>query len=208
VSETTGTRTALQLIVAASREAMLGQWRADSCIAATRITTAVLDYFGYSARPVAVRLAGFTATAWSDTQAGHTVNDAARGAWSVGVVGSGAIRGGRWDGHLVAIVERRWLLDASVDQLNRPQYGLQFTPSAHLLPAGWPTEPLLLRQDDTGSVLTYRSMHDTQAWRRSADWRGNLALVRETIAAAIATLRGPMSLLAPSNAGALAGAQR
>jgi hypothetical protein len=209
MTATIDTHGALQLIVTASRGAMRGQWRADSCIAATRITKAVLDYFGYSVRPAAVRVAGFTATAWSDAQAGRTGNDPARGAWSVGVVGSGAIRDGRWDGHLVAIVEGCWLLDASVEQLNRPEHGLQFAPSACPLPDGWPETPLLLRQNSTGSVLTYRSMPDRQAWRRTADWSGQPTLVRETIAAAIATVRNPVALLATrSAAGSLAGTPR
>ena len=49
------------------------------------------------------------------------------GAWSVGLGFGLDPAPDRWPGHLVAMVDRRWLWDISIDQVNRPRYDLHFS---------------------------------------------------------------------------------
>lgn len=85
---------------------------------------------------------------------------------------------GGWNGHLVVLVENRWLLDPSIDQVEEPEFGVYVPPmvfTVDTIDNPWnPAEDfeikLGLRLDNNDeATLLYRSIQDqgyleTEAW--------------------------------------------
>ena len=176
-------------IVTAVREAVLGEYRQDSCIAATRVTIEVCRYFGIAARPEPVRVSAWTPAAWANREAlaGVPLGQWPPDAWAVGITG-GEHKPGRWNGHLVAVAGE-WLLDASLDQLSRPARGLTLRAAAFTLPDGWDrTEPDTMHiAESSGAVILYAPLGD-DAWRRSPNWANGGQGIRRVAGAAIRAL--------------------
>lgn len=180
----------LEAAARSARAAVLEQFRADSCIATTRVVIAVLRYLGVPARPAAVRVAAHNAAADQLARAGIAVRDWPAEAYSVGVAASGQHRPGRWDGHLVALTASR-LIDGSLDQLSRPDRGICLPgPGVFQAPSGWgrPGSPAARFKRADGTIVSYQAVRD-RGWRRSPDWAGQSALIRSVTAAAIRQLR-------------------
>ena len=163
----------LSAVTRLCRAATLEVCSPDSCIASTRVLIGVLDYFGYASEPLPCTAVVWNAAGYEATDAEIPVDQWPPDAHSVGVVGTGAARAPkRWDGHLVAMVEDRWLIDASLDQFSRPQKGIVTTPLV-IDAVDWDdrTKMHVWRRGD-GIVIGYQLMPNPGAWRSSPDWRG------------------------------------
>lgn len=182
----------LHHITEVTRKHILTEWHADSCIASTRVLMTVLDYFGYPSEPMPVRLAVFTRQGWDMAERGVPVAEWPNEAWSVGINGSGATNGKRWDGHLVVslvVDDNRFMLDPSIDQVSRPQRGIILTPSIFGIEE-WPAgTPLRFERPSDGLVIMYDRLVDAGSWRRSPDWSERAWLVRRVAGAAIRELK-------------------
>lgn len=125
-------RPLLETIAKTARAEILKDFRADSCIASTRTVIRVLHHFGYNAVPCPVQLMVFNQkfieavnkSGWPSMQGDDFIRWCDEtGAWSVGV--GTKIPGETVVGHLVAVLEKkRFLIDASLDQANRPNRGI------------------------------------------------------------------------------------
>jgi hypothetical protein len=159
---------------------------ADSCILSTRMALAVAEYFSVPAVAVPVSVSAFNGEGFQQFVAWHLLSPEEQArtpqrltgkAYAVGITGSGANRhtaekGGRWDGHLVAIFEDNVWLDLSADQFHRPGKGINTEPLAALVPESWLTHgvavlPTAWRSD---ARLVYRSM-DNHGYRTAPDWQ-------------------------------------
>jgi len=101
---------------AVARPAMRNWMAANSCISATGVTCHTLAALGYSVRPVAVRFAVELPTLEVCYTAGCTDEELA-GAKSVSPMSPHIdFSPGGWDGHLVAIVSDRYIIDSAFDQ--------------------------------------------------------------------------------------------
>jgi hypothetical protein len=120
-----------------ARPEILRDFRADSCIASTRITIRVMREFGIFAEPLSVIFIVGNAEwrrriienqePWPDPKDIYKWCEMT-GAWSVGV-GNGRKREGGWPGHLVAYLPKHnFIIDASIDQANRPAKGIILPP--------------------------------------------------------------------------------
>lgn len=126
---------AIQTLLDTARPKILKEYRADSCIASTAICVDVLTRLGILAEPLAVRLMIFNQPFVARIEQtgifpkGDEIKEwtAEDGSYSVGI-GFGPAQPGKWPGHLVAIAEKKYLIDISVDQANRPIYGMEFKP--------------------------------------------------------------------------------
>jgi len=181
------------LLAATVRQAVLTQFRQDSCIASARVTLLVCHYFGIVAKPQAVKVCAYTPLAWEQRArlASLPAEQWPSGAWAVGITG-GEHRPGRWNGHLVALAGR-WLIDPSLDQLARPHLGLLVAASAWQMPEHWSgqvaeDEQGQITQPD-GSVITYDALADT-TWRQSPNWSAKAPGIRRCTALAIRHLTG------------------
>jgi hypothetical protein len=172
-----------------ARPILLTQMRRDGCIAATRVLITALQYFEIPAEPVPVeallmnrewvKLA--TDLGRTPTAAEWTQHD---GVWSVGVgcAYDPALdpdpQPDRWHGHLVAVAAlvdgERYLIDASLDQGSRPQYGIIAPPCVitRASPAFLAGNVALASiPDPRGAVITYRVRPDADpTWRAAPDW--------------------------------------
>lgn len=185
-------QTRLKLIVNVVRQEVLRGWQRDSCIASSRVLSEVLRYFGYTSEPFPVSVCAFNKAGFERLNTGdHDVANWPEEAWSVGIQGSGVSKDNRWDGHLVLLVDGRWLVDPSLDQVSRPQRGIELHPA--VLDTGhWADkthDAWAWRDDEDGTVLMYAAMAEPGDWRRSADWMGHKAEVRTTVASVIRTLK-------------------
>lgn len=129
------TEAILQRLLKHARSEILKEFRADSCIASTAIGIDILTHFGVLAEPLPVRTlifnepfaarvaklqswpTGQQVREWSDEDGSHSVG-----------IGVGTQQPNKWAGHLVVLVEKRLLVDLSIDQASRPQYNMLLQP--------------------------------------------------------------------------------
>lgn len=180
-------------IVASVRYQTLQIRSANSCIASTRILTEVLRYFGYASEPLPCTTLVFNAAGYDYATREVPTDQWPIEAHSVGAVGSGRYRPetNAWDGHLVAIVDGRWLADPSLDQFARPQRGINVDPVV-LDISDWHDRSRANHwQREDGVVIAYQAMRNPGPWRNAPDWsgKGNMRLFKPAIAAAIRYVR-------------------
>lgn len=91
----------------------------DSCLNATRILLDVLRELGFKARPLSVRAFAFNEVYIDRLKRGlPPLADPA--SWGLGIETRPNVGGKGWPGHVVALVENRWLVDGSAGQFARP----------------------------------------------------------------------------------------
>ncbi len=142
-----------------------------SCIAYSRVARDTLRKIGLKADVVPVRLRVATPPAAAHLVAGREDLAVLGGGTIVRVGGAGRVPDGRWDGHLVVQVEDHWLLDLTLQQVQRPSQGIRVGPSVFELPAPlrehgevasfWTPEGVLIWYARDEHLLSYR---DARAW--------------------------------------------
>jgi hypothetical protein len=153
----------------------------SSCIASTWITIQVMHQLGFSARPLEVRLSvGNAAYRRLRDQLGPPRTQAQLAEWSrehgACVVGVGFDDGSvAIGGHLVAVVDGRFLVDASIDQATDASHGLTPPPVLY-----GPIDPLFLsgqirlqRLDVLELFIEYSRHPTTRPYTTSYDWGHN-----------------------------------
>jgi hypothetical protein len=98
---------------------------------------------------------------------------------------------GSWNGHLIVLVEDRWLLDPSLDQVESPQFGVPAPCDIFVVDTvgqEWdPNEQFrinlgLILDNDDKATLTYRRIEDT-SYRETGAWNdAGLGLLAHWIA--------------------------
>jgi hypothetical protein len=83
-----------------------------------------------------------------------------------------AMRPGGWPGHLVAVLDRRWLVDLSLGQAARPALGIDVGPIAAAIDD---PEPFLRGRSDLAgvvrdSLVVYRSRPTDRTYRVGRAW--------------------------------------
>jgi hypothetical protein len=151
---------------------------ATSCIGAARITIEVMRTYRLRAVEIPVcfvfqvparayaRISGFPAEEREEMKAKLA-------SWE-----HVAAEGGGWDGHLVVLVENRWLIDAAIDQADAPRFGVSVPAEVFVVDTDgqdWnPNENFeiqlgLILDNGDNATLYYRSISDrsyleTEAW--------------------------------------------
>lgn len=151
----------------------------DTCILHARVAVDELRGWLVPARPLAVRAIVGNAQWAADTrQLGHIPTDAREwspGTWCVGV-GYGldprAERAG-YDGHVIVVVDERYAVDLTLDQMSRPAKGIELSPHWWELPS-----PAFVLGEGSaafrlgnGSVVIYDAMPDERGFLSAPDWR-------------------------------------
>lgn len=167
-------------------------FRNDCCIAATGIAYDVFRHFGIASRALPVRFLVANARFIELVDRGEEPL-ADPTSWAIGVTGSGrrqrrATGEHAWDGHLVLVVERRWLLDLTLGQARRPAKGI-LLPDVFVgtVPPGWPTsddEQLTYRLRG-GCAICYVPQRGNRGYTGSPDWRQRRTKLRHVTAAII-----------------------
>lgn len=167
----------LATLAAVVRAEVLRHVRPDSCIATTRLLLDVLARERIAAYALAVdaRVANMAAErllaagTGSESLAGRAAWVVA-GAWVVAIE-RGEAAPDRWAGHLVAVAERRFLIDAALDQAARPERGIVLAGPV-VAPVG---EAFLRgRQGLVGQLgattVRYRTRPGDRSYRTAPDW--------------------------------------
>lgn len=176
----------MKTVAQAVRSAVLNRYSVDSCIESTAILIDVLARLGVPATPAPVLVAAFNRAAQQvltttpDLPADQWPDDA----WSVGQGPGQPFRPGGWPGHLVAVVPTAAatrLVDASADQMSRPDKGLVITgPVLGRVPPQWaPGSGIgcVTHLHDTAVVVRWGATDDS-SWESTLGWRGASEPVR------------------------------
>jgi hypothetical protein len=160
-----------------------------TCIAHTRLATIVARQAGIRAEPLACKLVILNDQAFVRAQElGRELaaDDYEDGMWSLGIgYGQDPEQKG-YDGHVVTVIERRWVLDLTLDQADRPQHNIHLRPGWFALP-----ERFLSGEEGAtgildGTFLRYTAMPDDRGFLTVPDWvklRPSDPIVRQVTAA-------------------------
>lgn len=163
-----------------------------SCVLSVRVLKDVLDYFGIDSRPQAVGVVAFNAEGWELAGRNVPQSEWPPSAWSVGVKGTGLVEQRErsyWDGHLVLLVGDI-MIDPSLDQLARPERGINVAPTAFAIPPDTDTRASFgYSRPDGGGSLLYSFLDLPPTWRNAPDWQDGRDL-RQIVARTIKRLRG------------------
>jgi hypothetical protein len=168
----------LKVYARIARPVILEYFRKDSCIASTRITVEVFSRLGFKAMPFPCTVQIYNnkfreiferEKHWpTKKEMGKWVT---KGAWGIGI-GFGDDRKEGYLGHMVAIVENRYLVDSSLDQAERPNKEIY-------LPAILVTEvnrdfrrgkKELTIVNERGTVMVYEPRIKDRKWEATPDW--------------------------------------
>lgn len=126
--------------------------RVDCCLNASRILLEVLHGLGVSARPISVRAFAYNGVYMERLWGGLNPLEDDR-AWGVGVeTRPGMGEPGGWSGHLVVLVEGKWIIDGSSGQFARPEKGILVP---NLFVGLWPKKGHAVYSLEEGGVLRY-----------------------------------------------------
>jgi hypothetical protein len=145
-----------------------------TCIAHTRVAPIVARQAGYRAEPLACQLVVLNGKAFARaTELGRELTadeyQDGDGMWSLGI-GYGQSPGTKgYDAHVVTIVERKYVLDLTLDQATRPQHDI------HLRPGWFPMPDGFMAGDSApgvvnGSFVRYTAMPEDRKFLTVPDW--------------------------------------
>lgn len=177
----------LATLLHVARAEVLRDFRADSCIASTRVAVDALAYFGIPARPLSVKAAYYNRQAAEHAaRIGRLLESPEEtiawskedGSWGIGIGyapdESAQTDAEKWAGHLVAIAGDRLLIDLSLDQADRPQYDIKFAPVSFRLST---EEQAMFLQPEgrierfyRGGILFYTAFPHDQSFQNSQNW--------------------------------------
>lgn len=170
--------------------AMREEYTADCCIAAAFILKRVLSLYGYTAREVPVAVQIFNPEMVRLIKRAIKFPDDPRerlrlweltNAWGVGIVPESAVlSGGRgYGGHLLVSVKDK-LIDATLQQAQRPAKKIVLPPLISFTPdEGWHKHGVI--DLDVGEcVVRYQRIHD-RSYMTAPDWRRRTTPVPETV---------------------------
>jgi len=160
----------------AVRQELLRHLEPSSCIETGRLVYMLMREWRLPARlvPVEVRIANAPAMALIRRDQLTPAHHGKDGVYVVTVGEPAPSPPGRWAGHLAVACESL-LIDPSIDQANRPEFGIQFqSPWVQRVPRGfWAQGGLVGTTDEHGTRVEYlhhfsnRGYLGTPAWRKA-----------------------------------------
>jgi hypothetical protein len=143
------------------------------CILASKAAIEFLGRAGVSAEPTVAEVSARNGELYEALLAGRQPG---ADAYEIAIRSNGIMHG--FNGHLVAIAQQRYLVDLSIDQLNRPGKGVVVVPFWAELPsserdailAGHEEFGLLFQVDKTTTWLSYRMHPDRKDYAELPIW--------------------------------------
>lgn len=154
----------LSVFMDAALKVLPKKFNPDCCIAATRITIDVLSEFHFKVKPLSVVV--------------NVINESSGYVVSLGNKDQEK-RPGCWVGHLITMVNERCIVDLTLGQATRPQYGIRL----HPILCG--TDPSFCSGERevilkiNGSDIIYHPLPQDKTYLTAPDWQGNLERRRE-----------------------------
>lgn len=173
----------LQNIADAVLEEILVFFKPDTCILATRVLVDVVKYLGGEADGVSVEC--------------FIQDEAARRGDPSGVQfcfaadPRKAARTAEWRGHVVAFVGDRWLVDSTVCQASRPEFGLKVEGTIVAEAPGFTAGGLgVILENEERLTINYLAKPTDDSWREDPDWAWTTDIRDCITAAVLANLAG------------------
>lgn len=159
--------------------------RDDACIGSTRAGIELLQMFGVPAEPLTCGAVVYNAAATRPhPQGAPEIGPEEVGAhvpFLVQVGFTGLSIPGRYDAHLI-IHAPPYFVDLTLDQANRPAYGLVVRPQMGILDLP-PVHGRFYRSFmDDGSLVEYQVRHDAPPYRTGKGWNDDLTLLIGAVA--------------------------
>jgi hypothetical protein len=191
----TGPETIVAAFASVARPVMLAYLGGDrrTCIASTRMAIETMRALGLEAEAVPVQFVVRCKALNFAYISGFSHKARQRMARQTGK--PILTRGDGWNGHLIAAVAGRWLIDSSIDQIHSPDHGLVVEPCALVMPIPEGKVPSLKRlhveargETDNGQRLeiSYRSIEnhtyrDAEAWEFCAGMKWVVAAILDAM---------------------------
>jgi hypothetical protein len=164
--------------------------RADSCISSTKILVKLARALGLKAEPQSVVGEVFNPAMarWLDEHSWDPPNTRAEQERLAKIGGRFLVVGyedhpdahkedGRWNGHLVAVVEGQWMFDLTFDQFHRPQKSI---PVLGPLVVPWTPEGTAQKRDDGVAMRFFprgEESSQTREYETAPDWTRRYRIV-------------------------------
>jgi hypothetical protein len=143
----------------------------DSCIVSTRIAVDVFHHFRLLARPLVARKVVFNEAALRLTPDATAADYAKACIVRVGY-GDGPVPTGFWSGHLVAVVEREFLVDSVADQANVRDSGIELPGVLlHTVDNAFLSARSKLYGSYGGCGVRYEAFPVERSYTSTPDWR-------------------------------------
>ena len=175
----------MKYLVEVGRPTILEIADENSCIFSTRLAVDYLQSKGILAEPMAVSLVAYSPEfvrradelgSMPDQQLTQQWFEESPAVWSVGVgvPEKASSTSAGWEGHLVAIVEGRYLLDLSADQVSRPEKQMLVKPffcELALQQESFLSGGTLSVFSKQHALLLYHARLNDRSYAQAADWR-------------------------------------
>jgi len=165
----------LEAIVTVSPSILVRKYKEDCCIAATRILIEVLKKLHFrNIKPLVVEANIFNEVYCTKGRPPESEEEAKawleEGAWQVVVGDRQTIIPNKWPGHLVVILEDKYMIDLSMFQASRPQKKINMAPICTVVP-----ENFVKGGDKCGlmfnnCMITYSPFLKDQSYQKAKDW--------------------------------------
>lgn len=152
----------------------------DNCVMSSRIAYEVFKHYDLNPKPfpVAVTVGNPKYTKMLDERGQPPMTEQeleewiGQGAWVMGITGrrKEPPKPGYWNGHIVTVCEDA-LLDLSLDQCSRPQFGVEVEELYSKVPRGFlEGQERAVFVHGSGTIVIYESEPWNDGWKGSADW--------------------------------------
>ncbi len=171
------------------------RYLANSCLAATRIGQMVLRAYGINSGPIAVTTWLMTVpySELADRLGRFPTEDDGPFPDDVNcvVLGDASLKAtpDNWNGHLALFIGGAVLCDLSIDQANRPQFGIVVRPAVLAVGRDFPEGKFAFRARCGGVVGMWQARPGNTGYRSAPDW-ADLKRHEKTAMLAIRELRG------------------
>lgn len=165
----------LEAIVTVAPNILVRKYKEDCCIAATRILIEVLKKLHFrNIKPLVVEANVFNEVYCMKGRPPESEEEAKawleEGAWQVVVGDRNTVIPNKWAGHLVVILEDKYMIDLSMFQASRPQKQINMAPICTVVP-----ENFVKGGDKCGlmfnnCMVAYHSYPEDQTYQKAKDW--------------------------------------
>lgn len=142
------------------------------CINATRVGMDALRRFRVESFPLPVQVTGYSPTAAEKVLVGKKPEQGVGGDWMTSIgFGKNEPNEEGFDGHLVLIVARRFMVDLSIGQMARPEHKLETAPFWMDVGRDFNRQGAVRTFRSTqGTMLRYQVVPERSAWKETSGW--------------------------------------
>lgn len=156
-----------------AQPAIQAKFGANACIVATRVAVEVLRHHGVRVEPLAVQVDIYNPAYVENVERGKSADAIASDpdCWSAQLGFTAQPQAdGELDMHVVAVVERRLLLDLTLDQCSAPEHDVRLTPGVFYgLPPGFERSGTV-SYPVNGCAVAYEAHPEEKAYLTAPDW--------------------------------------